>query len=383
MRFADSWRAPPISEPSDVPAKRVPRIGIVIHDFALGGTERIAVRLAAAWVDLGAEVEVFCGSERGPIRELLDPRVTVAVATRPISRGLRSVPKLAAAAARHYARHRVDGLFVPGNYHWPVVAAIAGLTAETRPRIIAQISSALEKDQRGAVRQRLFERRMRGELAGADVVVALAGETADVARRILSRPVETIALPVLADVDDGPRSVPLGPPTILAAGRFVAQKDFVTLVEAFARLDHPTATLVIVGDGPQVRLVRARVKALGIGDRVKLAGYAPDIRPWLDQARLFVLSSRHEGYAAVIVEALAAGRPVVTTDCTPAAAELIDSPEVGMVVPIGDPPALAKAMRAMLDRPAPDPQALARRVDRFRIGPIARAYFDLFELAGC
>ena len=95
MRFANSWRAPPISEPTDVPAKRVPRIGIVIHDFALGGTERIAVRMAAAWVDLGAEVEIFCGSDHGPIRELLDPRVTVAVATRPIRRGLRSVPKLA------------------------------------------------------------------------------------------------------------------------------------------------------------------------------------------------------------------------------------------------------------------------------------------------
>ena len=382
MRFASSWRAPSVSEPSDVTAKRVPRIGIVIHDFALGGTERIAVRLAAAWVDLGAEVEIFCGSDRGPIRDLLDPRVTVAVAKRPISRGLWSVSKLATAAARHYARHHADGLFIPGNYHWPVVAAIAALPAASRPRIIAQISSALEKDQRGAVRQKLFERRMRGELAGADVVVALAGEAAHLARRILSQPVETIALPVLPDVAGGPCPVPPDPPMILAAGRFVGQKDFVTLVEAFALLDHPTATLVIVGDGPQMQRVRARVKALGIGDRVTLAGYAPDIRPWLDQARLFVLSSRHEGYAAVIVEALAAGRPVVTTDCTPAAAELIDSPEVGMVVPIGDPPALAKAMRAMLDQPAPDPQALARRVDRFRIGPIARAYFDLFGFAG-
>jgi glycosyltransferase involved in cell wall biosynthesis len=63
-----------------------------------------------------------------------------------------------------------------------------------------------------------------------------------------------------------------------------------------------------------------------VADRVRLPGYVPDIRPWLAIARTFLLTSWYEGYAAVIVEALGAGRPVVSTDCTPAARELLGEP---------------------------------------------------------
>lgn len=355
------------------------RVGIVMHDFALGGTERVAARLATAWSGLGADVEIFCGSDSGPMRELIGGNVRVSVPPRPIRRGWGSRRRLGQAAAAHFEAHPVDAIFVPGNYHWRALPALAGLKRGSGPKIIAQISSALEKQQRGRLRQLLFEARMRRLLAGADEVVALSDETSIFARRILGRSkVATIALPALPDIDAVPVAPPDTPPLVLGAGRLVPQKDFRTLIDAFAILAHPTARLAILGSGPQEAMLRERIHAHRLEDRVSLVGYVPEIRPWLDRAHLFVLSSRHEGYGAVIIEALAAGRRVVATDCTPAATELLATPSIGRVVPIGDPEALASAMRAMLASPAPAPAA--RHVERFRIGPIAQVYLDLM---GC
>lgn len=350
----------------------------MIHDFALGGTERIAIRLATAWSQLGAEVDIYCGSEAGPLRDLLDANVQISAPATPIHRGWRSVPRLAKAARAHFEAHPVDGLFVAGNYHWPVVSALAELPRDIRPILVAQVSSALEKPQRGTWRQHWFEHRMRRRLAQAHHIVTLSDETTILARRILPRHcVTTIPLPALEDVTAPPLAVPDGPPLLVAAGRLVKQKDFPALVDAFAILRHPTARMVIIGSGPEEAAIRARITAHNLGDDVQLVGYVPQIRGWLDRARLFVLPSIHEGYAAVIIEALSAGRQVIATDCTPAARELLGSTVAGRVVPISDPYALAAAMAAALADQAPDPDVLARRVEKFRIGPIAKSYLDL------
>ena len=94
----------------------------------------------------------------------------------------------------------------------------------------------------------------------------------------------------------------------------------------------------------------------------------------LDAARLLVLPSRFEGYGAVVVEALGAGRPVIATATTPAVGDLMTDPERGIVVPPGDVAALATAIRTLLDRPAPDPDRLADAVSAYRIGAGAQAY---------
>jgi glycosyltransferase involved in cell wall biosynthesis len=231
------------------------------------------------------------------------------------------------------------------------------------------------------VRQYVFEARMRRQLADADEVVTLSEVATAAVNRIFAGPrARTITLPALPDTYRTLEAVPSDPPLLIAAGRLVAEKGFATLIDSFALLNHPTARLIIIGSGPDEPRLRARIAARRLGGRVDLAGYVADIRPWLDRSRLFVLSSQHEGYAAVIVEALAAGRQVVATDCTPAAAELLDTDSMGRVVPIDDPFAMAAAIRATLALPAPDPSILAARVTRFRIGPIALAYLNLMGL---
>ncbi len=110
-----------------------------------------------------------------------------------------------------------------------------------------------------------------------------------------------------------------------------------------------------------------------------MPGYVPCIRPWLDRARMFLLSSRYEGYPAVLVEAIAAGRPVVATRCTPAVDDLVDLTGFGVSIPIDDPRAMARAMGAVLKRPIPDYEEMAASVAPFRIERVATAYTDLFE----
>jgi len=352
-----------------------PSILIVLHDFALGGTERVAVRLAEAWAKRGAAATIFAGSDVGPLRALAGEAVEIVIAEPPIPRGSGSRRRLAQAARAFVEQRRFDGIFIPGNFHWPVAAALAG----SGIAVVAQVSAALDKPQRGRLRQWAFEVRMRHLLRRVQAVVALSDVARDQADRILRRPVTTtIALPALSDDAAPPLLIPeTKPPIMLAAGRLVPEKGFARLIDAFVSLPEGTARLVIVGDGPDADALRRQSETLGLGDRVELVGYVADIRPWLDAARLFVLASDFEGYPSVLVEALAAGRPVVATDCTPAT-RLLDTPGAGMVVPLNDSEALARSIAAMLAQSPPDPEALAGLVAHHRISAVASEYLDLF-----
>jgi len=346
-------------------------IGIVMHDFPLGGTERIALRLARAWDAAGVAVTIFCGNDGGPSRALVPEGARLIVAETSICRSTGSRERLGRAAARYFAAHRVDALFVTGNFHWEIVPALA--TIPQRPAIVVQISSPLVLPQRGRFLQWRFRLRMRRLLRRADLLIAMDEPGRALADAIMHRPIaRTIPLPALDD--NAPPPSRAAGRTILAAGRLIRQKGFDLLIDAFARLDDRDARLVIVGSGPEEASLRRRIERSGRGDDITLAGYAPGIGPHLDAARLLVLPSRFEGYGAVVVEALGAGRPVIATATTPAVGDLMTDPERGIVVPPGDVAALATAIRTLLDRPAPDPDRLADAVSAYRIGAGAQAY---------
>lgn len=355
-------------------------LGLVLHDLALGGTERIALRLARRWARTGARVTVFCGSRKGELAELLCPRINLVEAPVEIQRGPGSRERLGEAAARYFSQHPVDVCFVPGNFHWPVVPALARLPTPIRPVIVAQVSAALDKPQRGALRQALFELRMRYRLRGADGVICMSERARDQANRILGRNAAVrIATPALDDDMPPPTPVPQGCRHFVAAGRLVREKGFSTLVEAVALIDDPTVRLTIVGKGPDEERLRQQIAALGLTGRVSLPGYSCRIKSWLDQSRAFVLSSQYEGYPAVVIEALSAGRQTIVTRCTHAVKDLGIDGALGRAVPIGDASAMAQAMREVLAAPPADPVLLANSVAMHRIGPIAEDYLLSFR----
>jgi len=171
-----------------------------------------------------------------------------------------------------------------------------------------------------------------------------------------------------------------GMPLIMTAGRLAAVKDHRTLIEAFAllRRERP-AKLAILGDGPMRADLLALVAERGLTGDVILPGFVPDIRQNLAAADLFVLTSTSEGFGNVIVEAMAAGVPVVSTDCPHGPREILQDGTLGELTPIGDAAAIAAAMARMLANPTAPARLKARAAD-FTIEKIGDQYEALLDL---
>lgn len=149
----------------------------------------------------------------------------------------------------------------------------------------------------------------------------------------------------------------------LAVGRMVPEKDFITLVRAFARIDRPNARLVILGKGPDEAKLRQEIARLGITNRVTLPGYSKEPWRYYAEAKCFVLSSISEPFGNVIVEAMAYGLPVVATACS-GPQEILRHGEFGRIVALGSDLQLAHAMTATLDNPG-NPAVRRKRADDF------------------
>jgi glycosyltransferase involved in cell wall biosynthesis len=360
--------------------RRGMKIAVILHDFHLGGTERIAIRLANQWVADGHDVTVISGTNEGPLRPLLDRKVRAITSDPPIERGFLSRQRLGRVAAAILREHRSDIVFVPGNFMWRVIPGLRRLPRAVRPHIAVQLSAPLERYDRGPIDQAIYGLRMRWFLHGADAAIALEDRMTGQANRILrNRITRRIATPALADATPRPTALDTANRTIVAAGRLERVKGFDLAIAALAKLPDRDTRLVILGEGPLRAQLEQLAIELGVADRVELPGFVPCIRPWLDRARMFLLSSRYEGYPAVLVEAIAAGRPVAATRCSPAVEELVDRTGFGRSVAINDAAALARAIASVLDSPAPEPARMVAAVAPFRIEQVATAYTGLFE----
>ncbi|WGT51482.1 glycosyltransferase [Thioclava nitratireducens] len=169
-------------------------------------------------------------------------------------------------------------------------------------------------------------------------------------------------------------------PRILSVGNFKPVKNHDLLLRAFAKLDHPEARLMLLGRGQNEANLRALAQKLGVADKVIFAGFHSDPSRFYATADLFALSSDHEGFGNVIVEALSFGLPVVSTDCPSGPSEILQDGRFGYLVPVGDAQALASAMDAALSAPA-DAEALKRRAADFAPEIAARKYLELLGLS--
>lgn len=140
-------------------------------------------------------------------------------------------------------------------------------------------------------------------------------------------------------------------PVVLGAGRLKEQKDFPTLVRAFARLrEWREARLILIGEGEDRAELEHLVRELGVVDDVDMPGFTPNPYAWIARADVFALSSRWEGFGNVVAEALALGVPVVSTSCPSGPTEILGEGEYGRLVPMGDAQALALALAETLAR---------------------------------
>lgn len=231
--------------------------------------------------------------------------------------------------------------------------------------------------------------------AEADALVAVSNGIAEemaafanIARERVSTVYNPVTGPHLqakaAEPLDHPWLRPGQPPVILGVGMLKPQKDFATLVRAFALIRaRREARLVILGDarGDAKDLAcKAELTelpaALGIAADVQFPGFIANPQAWMARAACFVLSSRWEGLGNVLIEALACGCPAVSTDCPSGPAEILAEGAYGRLVPVGDPTAMAAAIAATLDSP-PDRNTLLARAEQFSSARSVDGYLGL------
>ena len=381
-----------------VPAQARPaaHIALLIANLGGGGAQRKMVSLANAFVARGHRVDLLTAEDGGVLHDRVDPRVQIRsfenFRTRlPGIAGTKRRRMLAAVAPlARYLREEKPRVLMSTSDSVNVAAVRAHARAGSDARLVLRIDNQIARspDVAGSRSQRRRERRVRRYFPCADFVVAIShGVGEDVLRHGGCRPEQLRVLhnpsvdPGLAKRALEPPGHPWlegpGPPVVLGVGRLVPQKDFVTLLDAFAKVRAETAArLVILGEGREYERLRAHAEALGIARDVSLAGFHPNPVAAMARAGVFVLSSAWEGFGNVVVEALATGCPVVSTNCPSGPSEILEDGRFGQLVPVGDADGLAQGILTCLRDPG-DREARRARAQEFSVDVVAERYLDV------
>ncbi|MGH7580028.1 MAG: glycosyltransferase [Gemmatimonadales bacterium] len=333
-----------------------------------GGAERIMLNLAQGITERGLPVDLVLAAATGPLLDHLPPAVRL------VDLRARRVLLSIGALARYLRRER-PRVLVSSLSHANLVALWAArLAGRVTPVVVTEHNTmSRTAAEQGWLERGLWPPVLRAFYPWASHVVAVSRDAADdFARetgiprdrvRVVYNPVITPAMMALArKAPDHPWLAPDQPPVILGVGRLTRQKDFPTLIRAFAgvRARRP-AHLIILGEGEERPALEALVGELGLADDVSLPGFSDHAMAYMARSALFVLSSAWEGLPTVLIEALAAGSRVVSTDCPSGPREILQEGRLGTLVPVGDVGALTSAMLQALDCPsgALPPDALA------------------------
>jgi glycosyltransferase involved in cell wall biosynthesis len=352
-----------------------------------GGLERVMLYLLPEFRDAGIDVSLVVGQLRGELVPLI-PRGIPTIEIAP-SGPYRFFDGLIRAILRHRPTHILSAADDVN-----IMALLANRIIKNRARVVVTnhntLSEQLSRARRAGHLKLIMARSlMRTLYPWADGVVAVSSGVADdLAQqlRLARGGIEVIFNPV---VDSGFEARTMEPPpelwphsrdpVILYAGRLVSQKRPDLLLEAFAHLlQRQAAFLAIAGTGPERSKLEAEVTNRGWQGRVKLLGFVPNVLPLMRAANVVVLTSDYEGMGNVIVEALACGTPVVSTDCPSGPAEVLEGGRWGRLVPTNDPVALGQALLDTLNDPAPiPPELLVRRASFFSARRAARSYLRI------
>ncbi len=374
----------PTATASDVVT--VARVTVFLPSLAGGGAERSILMVANGLAARGIELTLVLGDASGVYRGLVSPAVRV-LDLQTVSLHL-AIPPL----VQHLRDFRPHAL-LSAMTHANVVAAMAHRWSRSSARLVlserAHLTSVFEAHR--GWRTQLTRQVMRWVYPWADAIVTVSqGVANDLHNHVPLPPGRVMALPnpvvdqsllqAMAESPAHPWLFEPGPPVILGAGRLTAQKDFSTLISAFARLySQRPARLLILGEGELHGELLAQVRRLNLDRVVDLPGFAHNPFSAMRAADVFVLSSRFEGLPGVLIQAMACGTPVVSTDCPSGPREILEGGRWGRLVPTGDVEALAAALLDTLD--ASSPPDVQRRAADFSEDAAVQAYAGVLGVA--
>lgn len=363
---------------------------IMLHSFAPGGVERVALRLCGAWArDAHVDVQLVMGRETGAMIGEAPAHLARHVARAPFPTAAWESLWMVWVLPGHIRRLRPDVIFAAGNTYAIIAVCMKLWLGRRCPPVVLKISNDLVRaDMTPPVRWG-YRRWLRIQGRFVDHATGLAEPMRAEIAHYLRLPADRIHIvddPALTAADHATLAA-IGaarmPPTTpgrhyIGVGRLARQKNWPLLVTAFARIAGPEDRLTIVGEGAERDRIRATAAALGVADRLSLPGHGA-AAPALAAADIYVLTSDFEGVPAVVIEALTSGLPVVATNCSVSMRALVGG--FGTIVPVGDAVALAAAMAAQAPLSPDQRRTAAADMARFTVERAADAYLALFRTA--
>lgn len=352
------------------------KVAIYLPSLDGGGAERITILLANALAQRGHDVDLVLANARGTY--LGD----VSSELRLVDLGKRRVAASLPALIRYLRCQRPDAL-LSGLGHANIIAILARRMAGRSMRLVVTEHNSILRGL-DTSKGRLIKWLMQRLYPQADAIACVSNGIESELKAVLGLPADklrTLYNPV--DVDgiraqarvrpDHPWFEPGQPPVIVSVGRLTEQKDFATLLRAFARVRRTcNIRLVILGEGSDRAALEGLATAQGIAADVLMPGFQKNPYGWMGASALYVMSSAWEGLPGVLLEAMACGVPIVSTDCRTGPGEILEGGRWGRLVPVGDDVRLADAIKATLCDPEhPD---MRERIRYFRIEDAAIAY---------
>ena len=366
------------------------RIALLAGSMSGGGAERVMLALAAGFARLDYATDLVLTHAKGEYMSLVPPNIRVVELKVARRFGIPCTATLSAVAdfAQYVGREHPNVVLATLDFT-EICALVARLLHRRRLRVVIREANMFsERLSLSPLRTRQTLRVKRLLMPAADAIVAVSEGVADDLRMQVPRAagkIVTIHNPVVApglaeqatEAVQHPWFGKGGEPVVLAAGRLAPQKDYPTLIRAFADVARSRSVrLVILGQGPERESLLELAAGLGIEDRFDLPGF--DVNPfrYMARASVFVLSSRYEGFPNVLAQAMACGTPVVSTNCRSGPSEILEGGKWGRLVPVGDWRAMARAIEDTLDSPMPE-EELKARASVFSVGTAVQRYLEV------
>jgi glycosyltransferase involved in cell wall biosynthesis len=411
-------------EPADVTPASVEnmpagRIAVLIPSLDGGGAERSMLNLVNAFLERGRKVDLVLCRAKGAYLENIPTQARLVVLEsagdfggrlaallanpgrlgsliRPVILPSKIAPEIEyLRSLQCYLRARQPDVILSALTYANLIALWAKNVVDPRLPVVVSERIALSQHCFNEPSRRKWRWRYLPPLVGssypyADAIISVSNQVADDLSSVSGLPRDTIKTIYNPVVDDELRSqsamsldhpwfAPQSPPVILGVGRLAQQKDFSTLIRGFARLRaNRKARLLILGEGKQRPLLEALVKELGLQADVQLPGFVANPFQFMARAAALVLSSEYEGLPGVVIQALACGCPVVSTDCPGGSAEILCDGEYGPLVPVGDDAELCAAVESVLDNPI-EKHVLTQRAEQFSIDCAAEQYITVLD----
>ena len=360
------------------------RVAIMLYRLKFGGAERVMLTLAEAFAERGLTVDLVACEAEGEFLESVPDCVNV------VNLDTLGTFKASRELARYIDRDKPDSIIANGD-RCTMAAYLARKKTRNKPRIFTVVHNDLIGPlSLASTKNRFFAKIKKIPMSyiypKLDKVIAVSYGVADSIAKFLNYPredIEVIYNPInIEDIREKAKEPANHPwfdkkdlPIVISVGRLSPEKDFPTLIKAFALLRETTpARLVIIGEGPERPKLEKLIDELGIGEYAALLGFQKNPYKFVARADLFAMSSIYEGLPTVLLETMSLGIPIVSTDCPSGPAELLEEyPE--KLTPVGDLHSLSNIICCELT----NDKNVVYDIESFSLLKVANAYMNNFS----